>query len=270
MKYPYEYWLKYLIISGMSRGDIDEMTALYGFTPPEDRILDRLEADIDATKPKPFRKNSKKVVNWLRRQRVWSLYDQQKYAVEARNLLGEYKVRRALEFLLIADTPVKECSDYLRVVVGRKINQKVLKFFAHYFWNRDLLTLQQWERYLKERPPHPYAEDLLNAYDQGTPYALWKIGYREEVPNDVIVKSILHEATMRFFETSKFDNNRNTALTAKMWSETVFRALEELDKSGDAVQEILEELKGISIKLDDAPAADINELTGGNFSKPTE
>ena len=109
---------------------------------------------------------------------------------------------------------------------------------------------------------------LLNCHERGPEFALWKLGYREDIPQDKIVRGVLHEATMRYFETSGKENTRDTAMTAKMWSETIFRSLEEMNKTGDGVQRVLDDLRHLALKLEDTGIKDVNSVTGGRHPTP--
>lgn len=254
-----------LLHPDIKKRSIADVAQLYDLVPSLDgHDLNTIEEKLLKTRPKPYKLTNVKVKNWLRRQRVYSMIFEQKGAVEARNLLGDRRTRRVLQYLIMADTPRELIPGYCAKISGVKPSKEAVKLFEHYFWKRDNLALHEWAESLKG---HPDKNDLLSSHERGPEYALWKLGYREDISPDKIVKGVLHEATMRFFETSGFKNDRNTAMTAKMWSETIFKSLEELNKSGDAVQEILDELKQISIRLEDANVKTIEELTGGNHSR---
>ena len=49
-------------------------------------------------------------------------------------------------------------------------------------------------------------------------------------------------------------------MTAKLWAESLFRANEELEKSGDAVKQVLDNLKDIAIKLGKRDITSIDDL----------
>ena len=108
---------------------------------------------------------------------------------------------------------------------------------------------------------------LLNSYDQGHEYALWKLGYRIQTSQEELVDAMLHEAAMRYLETRTMVNGEKTALTAKMWSEVVFKSIEEKDKKGDQAMKVAQEIREIAIKLEKASIKSIKELTGGSYSK---
>ena len=81
---------------------------------------------------------------------------------------------------------------------------------------------------------------------------------------------------MRFMETGEMRNDKDTAMTAKLWADTTFRSSEILNRSGDGVREILAELKSISISLGKREITSLNELnelkkdlSGGNDEGPT-
>ena len=256
-----------LIHSGASYSDVISASEMYGFVPPEQRYLQELSQAIDRTKPKPFRVNSAAARTWLRRQRVMSLISADKDAVRARDYLGDTKVRPVLEALILADTPRSEIPGYCLTLTGKKVTVKSVKFFEHYFWNRNTLTLKEWDSHLSG---HSSGEMLMACRERGVEYALWKLGYRVDIEHEQVVRGVLHEATMRFFEVGTKSNSKDTALTAKLWSEQIFKSLEELNKSGDAVQEVLEDLKNITIRLEKSSIKDIESLSGGNHSEEVD
>jgi len=265
MSLPHEYWIKYMLLHpDVKKKSIPQVAELYGLIVPSAAQIKKIADKLNSTKPKPFNLKSTKVRNWLRRQRVYSMMFEHKDAVEARSFLGNHKLRRCLQFLIMADTPRKRIPEYCAERSGVKPSVGAVKLFEHYFWKRDNLPFHEWVKLLEK---HPDKEHLLDCHERGAEFALWKLGYREEIPTDFIVKGVLHEATMRFFETGGRRNSRDTAMTAKLWSETIFRSLEELNKSGDAVQEILDELKQIAIKLEKADIKSIEELTEGRHSR---
>ena len=280
MRLPYEYWLKYLLLHPKVADDsIPGIVKLYGLAAPDEDYMRELVEVLDASKPKPYKLTNKKVKAWVRRQRVYSLLYDSPDAVAARSLFDNHRLVRTLQHLIIADTPRSKVPEYCEAIVGTRPTVSVVKLFEHYFWNRELLTYHEWQEYLgkyytydgehNKKVTNWYHQDgdvLFQCHERGPEYALWKLGYREEIPTEVLVRGVLHEAAMRFFETSGMRNDRNTAMTAKMWSETIFKAVEELSKTGDAVQQVLDQLKAVAIKLEKTDIADIEELTKGEYS----
>ncbi len=265
MAYPHEYWLKYMLAYvEASIEEVQTASELYGLGVPTKEELTSIRKNLKKTRPSPFRENSVKVKNWIRRQRFMSMVNKGKYLVEARNILGDRRLRHVVQALVIADLEADAIAVYCKEITGKTLHKKSIKLFKHYFWNAATLSLPEWSEYLKDSP---YKDFYLNCRERGEDYTLWKLGYRIEKTDNELVTTMLHEAQARFFETTSDDNTKDTAMKAKLWSEVVFKALEEKNKSGDAVKQVLDELKSISIHLqkDDIPS--IGELSGGRHSK---
>lgn len=247
-RHPNEYWLKYLIaVSGASYKKVSEACDLYSFPTPTRTYYNKLKEQLEKTKPKPFRLDSRRTKGWLRRQRFSSLTHNESDAVAARSLLGDWKIRPIVQTLLISGMETENVPEYVEKLVGRKLRKKVVDHFKHYFWNVALMSPAQWYDYLDGLDPREKGT-LLSSRTHGPEYALWRLGYRVAVDKSDVVNMILHEATMRFMETGHMHNDRHTALTAKLWTEQIFRAMEEQEKAGD-IQHALKELKEIAIEL---------------------
>ena len=260
MRHPNEYWLKYLILfSGMSPKQISDTAGLYEFPEPSMRYIAHLRESLWKTRPDPFRPGGAKTRAWIRRQRVMSLFKEDPSALAARELLGLPRARRVMNSLLLAGTPVEEIVEHVLQLTGQTTTQKTVSLYRHYFWNRKLLSTQQWLVYLET---HCDGDMLSTCLHRGTEHALWKLGYRVEIPQEVVLRGIFHESSMRFFELADRDNGRDTALTAKLWAESVFRAVEELNRSGDAVQQVIGELRDMAIRLGRRDISSIESLGG--------
>jgi len=254
-RHPNEYWLKYMIaVSGASYKKVAETCDLYEFPKPSRAYFKRLSTQLLKTRPKPFRADSRRAKNWLRRQRIMSIARSDENADSARSFLDDWRLRPVLSALLIAKMPISEIPKYCKEITGTLPKVKAVEYFKHYFWNVDLMSPAQWYDYAEGLPP-PEAAMLISCRTHGAEYALWRLGHRVAIDKMDIVNLILHESTMRFMETSRMHNDRHTALTAKLWTEQIFRAMEEQEKAGD-IQHALKELKMIAIKLqrDDIPS----------------
>ena len=259
MKQPNEYWLKYLLtFSGSTRAQIASMAEMYAMVPPTQEYLSALDQKLSNTKPNPFRLSSPNVLSWIRRQRMMSLYREDEHATEARDILGDNKKRKIIEALTLAEAESETIAHYLSLLCNTTVSERVINIYQHYFWNPKIMTTKQWFKFLNTHPDGKILKDCLGRDPE---YALWKIGHRIELSQEDVLKEVLHESSMRFMELCGRPNNRNTALTAKLWAENLFKAHEELSRTGDAAKEVLEELRGISIKLGKRDISSIEDLT---------
>lgn len=258
MRHPAEYWLKYMLMfSDLSNAQISETAEMYGMVSPTADYLNALRGTLMETRPTPFRMDFAPSRNWVRRQRILSMARGDEHAANAREILGNTKCRRVLETLLLANMGVEEASNFVLEITGVSVHKKTVDMYRHYFWNRDLLSTKEWLDYLED---YEDGKMLSSCYSQGGEYALWKLGHRVQLPKEEVLNSVFHESAMRFFETSQFDNTRDTAMTAKLWAESLFKANEELEKSGDAVKQVLDNLKDIAIKLGKRDITSIDDL----------
>ena len=128
MKWPHEYWIRYLLVCpGVKKSEIPGIARMYGLWEPSSEELTEIQVSLKETKPKPFRKDSRKVKNWLRRQRIYGLFYEKPAAKKARVYLGDHKVRRVLEMLLMADTPRDKIPEYCQAKTGHKPTLEAVK-----------------------------------------------------------------------------------------------------------------------------------------------
>lgn len=258
MKQPNEYWLKYMLLfSGLSSERIGESACMYDMTKPSTSYLRELDIKLRETRPPRLDLGNNPTRVWVRRQRVMSLATGQKYAIQARDLLGDTKVRPVIEALILSDADIGDVSKHTLDITGNKICKKTLNMYRHYFWNRELLSSGEWFSYLDD---HPNGKLLSQCYKQGLEYALWRLGFRVELSQQEVIRGVFHESAMRFFETTTQENNRDTALTAKLWAENIFKATEELNKTGDEVRQVLDELRNVAIRLGKRDISSIDDL----------
>jgi hypothetical protein len=262
MKQPNEYWLKYMLLfSGLRIQQIPNAAELYGMQVPSVEYLRFLNAELSKTKPTSLRIENQGTRSWARGKRVLSMALDSPEALKARDILGNNRCRPVLEALLISDMPMEDVVKYSKEISGVGASVRTAKTYKHYFWNRDLLSVSQWYEFLKG---HPRGKLLRGCYDQGPEYTLWKLGYRVEIGKEAILRGLLHESSMRFFETSQRENDKETAMTAKLWSEQIFKSIEILDRSGDAAQQVLSELKEIAIRLGKRDISSMESLEDGS------
>ena len=256
--HPSENWFRYLILlSGLSFKEIIDLAGLTGVQPPDEQYLASLKLSLEKTKPKPFSLRSQRVKAWLRRQRLWSMASGHPAVADAREILQSDRIRMAIEGYLLAGADVCDMPKLLQDYSNKKVSRQVLDMYRHYFWNRDLMSPRDWVAFLAS---HPMGGLYLEFYSQDAGFVAWKLGYRPEVDEKEALRGIFVDSVMRFRSLRNAPNDRNTALTGKLWSETAFGALTEMAKSGDAVQEILDELRRMTVKLDGRKVPSIESL----------
>ena len=251
---PFENWLRFLLAhDGATDANVKESIDLFDlWGTPTDKYMHALRQRTGQPPAHGQRR-------WYRKRKLLNMYRNSLDVQGARSVLGNSRVRFALELLLLARCEYTLIPDYMRDICGYKIKVSTAKAFKHYFWNVDLLSQEQWYHYLRDTE-HPSRYVFIDSHQNGVEFALWKTGHREDMNKAEIAKVASHEAIMRFFETSRKPNNRDTALTASLWAETYVKFTDQLEEQGGGLAEVLDQLKHLAMRLDSKPVLSIDQL----------
>lgn len=264
-RHPNEYWLKYLLtFTTASLSEVSSAAEMYRMVAPPTSYLKALRTSLESSKPSPFDIRNATTRAWTRRQRMMSMTLNEPAVVGARTILSDNKIRPVFESLILADASIADIVKYTRAITGQTVTQEVVEKYRHYFWNRELLSMDEWSDYLKG---YPNGKSLMSCYNQGLEFALWRLGYRVELTKQEILNNILHESAMRFAELNSSNNSMNTSIAAKNWADCVFKSIEALEKTGDSVKKVVDDLREISIKLG---RRDISSIESLNRKPPEE
>ena len=253
MHLPYEYWLKYLLVSAQATTDqINELCRLYQFPEPDDSYLTQLRAELGG------RRHITDAPT-LRRLKIKSLAMSEPDAVAARELLMQFRFRPHLEMLIIGGLSDKDVSYYAGALFKVELPDNVVAMYRHYFWNVALLSNLEWERFLAtyhERHGKLLKQCLL----RGEEFSLWKAGFVKDTEHRTLIAGMLYESAMRFKELGTYVNGHDTALAAKLWAETVFKSAEFLSRDEDAIKSTVEDLNQFALKLGRRDISSIGSL----------
>ena len=261
---PFENWLRFMLAhdsaTDINIRDSIELFDLWG--TPTDKYLNTLRQRTGQPPAHGQRR-------WYRKRKLLNMFRNSTDVQEARAVLGNSRVRFALELLLLARCEYDLIPDYMKDICGHNIRVEAAKAFKHYFWNVDLLSQEQWYHYLRDTE-HPSRYVFIDSHQNGVEFALWKAGHREDINKAEIAKVASHEAIMRFFETSRKPNNRDTALTASLWAETYVKFTDQLQEQGGGLSDVLDQLKQLAIRLDSKPVLSIDHLKNQEQALPKE
>ena len=227
---------------------------MHGFAKPPAAYLTTLRKQVAAWKKEG---GVSRPDYWARVAKVVGLADQREDALQARELLENAKARPALELLLTAGLSVDDVHRFLRNKTAVRTSLEIVKLYAHYFWDASLMSETAWYTLFTV---HPKGALLRGCLAQGPDFALWKLGHLGEFKPTDVVKRVMAESAMRFMELTHLEPSRDTAFQAKLWAENIFKASEQLDRSGDAVKQIIDEIKGVSLRLGTRKISSLEDL----------
>jgi hypothetical protein len=155
VRHPSEYFLRYLIIRDREVTDAQLFKALEdrGFLSPEASYFGFLRQEIPAP-PDDFNAANKlhrPSMRFLRDQRVYEMFYPTSAVEEAKDYLTNVDQRVAVEQVILARLDYKVVANKLNRKNNWRMTEAGILAFRHFFWNLNLLTFDQWGRYLYER-----------------------------------------------------------------------------------------------------------------------
>lgn len=252
---PYEYWLKYLLAAArLSTDQVAVTCELHQLPAPDPKYLAHLRNELGALRsPLP--------TSWLRERRIKELATGDPNAVAARELLTQQRVRTKLEALLITGMSPKDASFYLEALVRQHVPEEVISLYRHYFWNVDLLSIGQWSDFLANYQG-VHGAMLRSYYNHGEAHTLWKLGYATSIDTKEAVRGILFDSIMRQRELNSHANNQDTALSARAWADTMFKALAYLERDEDVMERTMDGLAQYVLRLGRRDISSVQSLNG--------
>jgi hypothetical protein len=252
---PYEYYAKHLLLTaGVSH--VAATLVSLGFGEQDYVYLHELREGLMQTRPMPFKPGTPGTDKWLRLHKVYSLRMGTSPAAEAKAMLQDFRFRPALEMLLLSGLSTDYIATRLEEASGEQVTNEAVMHYAHYFWNRQILTREEWKDFLIStnaeghwHSQYPNGRDLFQAYLGDPQVALWKLGLMPVVNEEVVVDEIFKDSYMRLLEIRTDPNSVNTAKKAEVWASILFKCLEEKSKAGNVMRKALEELHKTSLRL---------------------
>lgn len=204
MRHPAENYIRYLIVRGRSQAlpqsttlpsvqDISNDEILKnldacGFLAPEPGYLDALKADIPAPPAgfDPANRLHRPSVQYLREQKVYEMFFRTPAVEEAWEILSSTTLRQMVEYILLN----KGCSKALLQKVNKKhgthLTEDGIGRYGHYFCNVDLLTFDQWGKYLYQKSS--MASDYLALMRAPREFLLFKLRIDQQLESKMMIK----------------------------------------------------------------------------------
>jgi hypothetical protein len=245
----------------MGTQNVADMVENLGYPRPPIGYLREVQLAMRRNRPSPYVPDSREARAWVRFQKIQAMEARSPETQEALELLADPNYRPVIELLLISATPIQGISENLLSLSGRSVSTEVIDVYAHYFWNRNLLTQKQWSNFLED---YPGGKDLLQCYLADSTVALWKVGINPQLDDKVILDKVLGDAFMRWLELLVEPNSIDVARKAAVWSSVLFKAIEERREGPATLARALEDMYQMSLRLKSMPVKDARALLDSN------
>ena len=262
---PAEYYIKYLLLRGMTHLNINKV--LEGAGMPRCKGVYLEEVKTGMTVPRPFRPEAQTgmVPRWLKRQKLWPAFHHDDYMVEALDILGSHDLRRIVEPLVLSGCPDEQVADLVRDRTGTSLYGESIRYYRHFFWNRDLLSAAEWEEFLHS---YPEGRSMRGIYEEGPQMAMWRLGHASDIDPADMLKAVQSEAFHRFMQSHVTGaNDFNAAKTASKWADVLFEATRLRSASEDRLSDVIARFEQICLKHTDGDVPSIEVIAGKLYSR---
>jgi len=263
LKSPAELYIRYLIATKCTDNRINTLLENIGF--PRVRSTDMLRLRRRHRPPRVFRLGVKHKASdrWLEKMTIYPLVYRDEHMDEATMLLANNSLRPLLEALLLADVGLKETLRLVKKRTGRKLSDQTVRYYKHFFWNRDLLTQKQWQEFL---PEYSRGEALKGVYEEGPDMVKWRLGFNKKIDANDMLRAIQGEAFHRFMQTHTLPNDTRTAKVAATWAGIVVESERQLNSGETLLTDVISRFEEIVMRQSSEVILPLDALAGNRHS----
>ena len=263
MRYPAEHYVKFLILSrpGITDDQILAMLDRVSFLMPELPYLTQLRGMM-GNPPDPFfpaDPTNESSARYLRDQEVYAIFHPDAAMEEAWGYLRNPAKSLAVEQLCIAELELSKALIELNKRTRWDLTVSGVERYRHFFFNRDLLSFDEWGRFLYGR--HSMYERYISILQGDHKIAEFALRINKEMDSKQMVKETQAIAFAVLAELNQLpgvrpDKVRGIALMAKV----IHESDEVLSTSGLALKETLKQFNHFRMQHMDQVALDIAAL----------
>jgi hypothetical protein len=274
---PSEYFIKFLI----SKQEYDENTIVAVL---EDHQLyaigisyiRKLKAQMEPF-PTPWDPTGSKgptaalsTKEYLRKEKIYDIWYSTEPVQEAYRILGEPKIREGVEQLLLSPLKVEDVARRLSAHFGVTLTPEGLSTFAHYFWNKSLLTMEEWVDLMDGKPSaYERITTLRVSPDVADMVVPWLAGISGPPPSintGSVARRLRDVAFLKILEIERKPADIAHSKMMKNYSDVISSAEEQMRQSDVALKEVLNAFEKFRLKKDDKDIPSIDEVAGTNYS----
>lgn len=272
---PSEYFIKFLI----SKREHDKDTILriledLGLDGITSNYIKGLMIKMEEGRPDPFDIDDETTLAYLREHQIRDLWFPNGNVQEAYSILSNPQLRSDVQQLLLSplrvEQIVKRLNEHHKIV----LTADGVASFGHYFWNKRLLSMEEWIDYLDGRVSSYSSITAMRASpDMAETMVPWVIGMGGPPTNlnsGTVARRIRDIAFLKVLEIERQPATLAHSKMMKNYMDVVRGAEAEQRQSDVALKEVLGAFEKFRVRKDDAKIPSIEEVAGPNFSKSGE
>jgi len=269
---PSEFFIMFLLSQQkLDHASILRMLDEYGLDGVNIAYLRRLQSALDADRPDPWDPASQEGRAYLRKHAIHDLWYPNAAATEAYSILATPNLRASAEQLLLAPLRMEDAASRLNHRYKTNLTADGVQAYAHYFWNRSLLSTGEWIEYLEARPMASQNISILRvSQDMASMLVPWVTG-TGAIPATLSTGTVAkHMRDIAFLKVVETEHQPATLPHSKMMKNymDVIKSAEDLLRQSDvALKDVIAAFEQFRMKRDPGAIPSIEEVAGPNYSR---
>ena len=269
MAHPCHYYVKFMILQGWPEEEtVDTVNlTLRSFGLPEiaDTEFEQIRLALEPPKSfNPMSKTHKVTVQYLKEEKVFSLWQGKKEDLAAVEIINLPQVRETIQLLLLGRFTQKEIRLRLQKKYKKSFTEQAISVFRHYFWNSDLMGLHDIRTLMFSHPMRdPFIASMYGSQNQ----ALFRAGFNPQIDGRAALKEAHRSLAMRVEATRMMPDNKDTSRILSALTKELVSVHNALHGEGAGVEDMMKELQRFIMERNAPNVVPIHKLApNNNFS----
>lgn len=267
--HPAHYYIKFMLITeGENEENVDTVNqTLKAFNLPkvEESDYERIRASLRFPKTLAIgNRKHRPTIRFMRQEQVYSMWMMGEAEKGALELLRYPLVKETAQLLLMGRMQSDEVVQWVDKKFLTKYDSKAIDSFRHYFWNSQLVSLEEWGFLLWG---HPMRDHYLASFWGSRKQALYRAGFTPKVDGQMALKEAQRSIYMRLEATRMMSDTKDTARIIATLSKELVSVHMVLYGEGAGAEDAMKKLRQVRLQKSDAKVLPLRALApGGNHS----
>jgi len=263
--HPSHYFAKYLMSLG-TRDSYDNnwvratMTA-HGCFPLTEEEAQEIREEISADMPRDYRprdKRHKASTAFMRKHKVYSYHHpNEAHDRMVSQILTVPFTRELVERLLLGRLDPQFIATKLNSRYNLLLTKRSVDLYRHFFFNVDLLTLDDWQYHLRERGDYKTQMCIAQV---GAPLAVFRAGLKQSIDSKHMLKRAQQMLFMTLLEVNEMPLSKEKVSMMTKLTTGLLRVDERLSQSDMALKEVLQQFERFRLKRNEDGPMSITQL----------
>lgn len=271
-RHPAENFIKFLMTgphpSASNNDWIQMMLTSYGFPSPDTDYLIKLRADIMSRMPDNFQRNNpyhRPSKEFMRKEGIYGLHNPDKASREATLILANLRVRQPIEDLILGRMDPKDIAKKINARYAEFLTADGIRAYKHYYWNVDLLRVEDWQRLLSEN--NSLRNSALAITQIGASMALHKAGFQQNVESKTMLKSVQEALYFDFLEWKAQPHSSEKTKSMTNIAKSIVMLDMQLNQADTAMKDSLKAFEQFRMETAKEKVKGLKEIApAGNFT----